>query len=99
MTAHPRSSYEPHYRPLIVRKESKRRLRTLRNALGDSPAGEERRIMTAMIEMVMDLIVADPRNLAELERRIADVLALDVKTANMPDDIKAEFPTNDPSQP
>jgi len=90
MTA-PRTGYVPHYRPMVLRKETKRRLRVLRNSMKERGLAEERRILTAIVDMMLDEMEMHPELRMDLERRIKAVILLDEKTASIPDDIKMEF--------
>ena len=79
-TASARSNHEEGYKPVLVREETKERLRSLRMSMTDRDVNLERRLATAAIEMVIDDAESDPKILDRLEKAVRGVLARDWAT-------------------
>ena len=80
MTASTKSNHEEGYKPVLVREETKERLRSLRMSMTDRDVNLERRLATAAIEMVIDDAASDPKVLDRLEKTVRGVLARDWAT-------------------
>lgn len=74
------SKYEEGYKAVLVREETKERLRDLRLSLSDRDLNLERRLATAAIEMVIDDATVDPSVKARLEKAVRGVVARDWTT-------------------
>ena len=75
-----RNNHEEGYRPVLVREETKERLRNLRMSMSDRDVNLERRLATAAIEMVIDDAASDPSILSRLEKIVRGVVARDWAT-------------------
>ncbi len=74
-----KANYEEGYRPVLVREETKDRLRKLRGTLSDPEKNQERRLATAALSMVIDDATADPEVRRRWERTVREVVKWDLE--------------------
>ena len=67
-------TYEPGYKAVLVREETKLELQAFRRALDDRDLNQERRLVTAAIEVVM----ARPELREALLKQVRDVVRRDL---------------------
>lgn len=72
------SSFEFGYKPLLVREETKNRLRDLRTTLSDIKLNQERRLATAALTLVMEDAAADPSVMDRWEKVVREVVQWDL---------------------
>ena len=75
-----RNNFEEGYKPVLVREETKEKLRALRMSMSDRDVNLERRLATAAIEIVIEDAATDPKVLNRLEKTVRGVLTRDWAT-------------------
>ena len=72
------SNYEMGYKALLVREETKDRLRAVRAALPDRDLNQERRLATAALDMVIEDAESNPTVMERWGRRVREIVQRDL---------------------
>lgn len=80
MTTHTTRNYEPGYASVLVRNETKVALRRFRASLKDRDLAQERRIVTAILEMAFDDCQRNPEKAKRVEEAVKNVVLREITT-------------------
>lgn len=75
------SIQEPGYKAVLVREETKQRLKDFRKTMPERDLCQERRLATAAMEIVLELAENDDSIRSQLMGKVRDVVARDISIA------------------
>lgn len=74
------NSHERGYKGVLLRQETKDRLRELRSNMADRNFYLERRLVTVAVEMLVDLIEKEPAVVAKLHAPVSDIIRREIES-------------------
>jgi hypothetical protein len=75
------SIQEPGYKAVLVREETKQRLKNLRKMMPERDLCQERRLATAAMEIVLDQAEGNEKIRSQLIGKVREVVARDISAA------------------